>query len=71
MEKVYSISELARKLGIAPRKISDLFYFRKLDEAQCPMVGMRRIIPESYVATVKRVLRETGAFDRDPVPCPQ
>jgi hypothetical protein len=62
MSEVHSISGLARRWGIPPRKISDLFYARKLNEDRCPVIGGRRIIPASYVPTVERVLREVGAL---------
>lgn len=57
---VTNASEIARKHGIAPRLISDLFYARKLDENRCPIVGGRRVIPLEYVPEVERALRDAG-----------
>jgi hypothetical protein len=56
----YFISELARQFGVPPRVISDLFYQRVLDDAACPIVTNRRLIPAAYVDTVEQVLRERG-----------
>jgi hypothetical protein len=52
------VSEVARRLGVNPRSISTLFYCRKLDDGRCPIVGGRRMIPESYVPEIGRALRE-------------
>jgi hypothetical protein len=40
--------------------ISDLFYSRRLDDARCPIIGGRRLIPEDYISEIKEVLRELG-----------
>jgi hypothetical protein len=56
----FSVSELARRFGIPPRAISDLFYSRALDDAACPIVAHRRLIPLDYVQTVAQVLRARG-----------
>ena len=53
-----SISAIARQYGIPPRRISDLFYARKLDDRICPIVDGRRAIPIEYLPTVETVLRE-------------
>ena len=61
-----SVSGAARRISAetgvptAPRQISDLFYQRKLDDETCPVVGRFRIIPESYLSTIKDVLRQQG-----------
>ena len=56
----HTVSELARRFGVAPQKISELFYRRKLSDSICPVVAGRRLIPTDYVPTVERVLREAG-----------
>ena len=63
MDLPISISRLARELGIPPRKISDLFYARKLDDTRCPIIDGRRVIPVDYVPEIKRVLGENGVID--------
>lgn len=60
-----SISAIARRYGIPPRRISDLFYARKLDDRICPIVDGRRSIPIEYLPTVENVLRETGVLKQD------
>jgi hypothetical protein len=61
MSKTFTISDVARKLDVAPRTISDLFYGRHLDEGHCPRDHRgRRTIPASYVGEIERVLRERG-----------
>ena len=56
----YTVSEVARPCGVLPRVISDLFYSRRLDDARCPIIGGRRLIPEDYISEIKEVLRELG-----------
>jgi hypothetical protein len=54
------VSEVARRLGVRPRDISDLFYERRLSDDRCPVVGGRRLIPADYVPTIAKVLRREG-----------
>jgi len=51
-----SVSDVARRLGVKPRAVSDLFYQRVVDEDGCPVVGNRRLIPESAVAKIANAL---------------
>lgn len=60
MEKHLSVSEVARRLGSMPRDISDLFYRRELRDDLCPIVGGRRLIPESYVPEIEAALRRNN-----------
>ena len=53
----HSVSEVARQLGVKPRDISDLFYSRELRDDLCPIVGGRRLIPDTYVDKIAEVLR--------------
>ena len=55
-----SVSDTARRLGVAPKMISDLFYARVLDDDLCPVLGGRRVIPEEYVPTICEILTERG-----------
>lgn len=55
-----SVSEAARQLGAKPKDISDLFYSRELDDQQGPIVAGRRIIPEDYLPTIRRALKQRG-----------
>jgi hypothetical protein len=54
------VSEVARRPGVRPRDISDLFYQRKLSDECCPVIGGRRIIPPDYVPTIAEALRKEG-----------
>jgi hypothetical protein len=55
------VSEVARRIpGAKPKDISDLLYQRKLDDARCPLVGGRRLIPESYLPEIEAALRVAG-----------
>lgn len=60
-----SVSEAARRLGARPRDISDLFYRRLLRDDLCPIVGGRRLIPETYLGTILSALRR----ERRPLGC--
>lgn len=71
MPKFISISTLARRFGVAPRKISDLFYRRRLSDEICPVIDGRRIIPADYAPAIEAALREAGALPVGEVPCPQ
>jgi hypothetical protein len=55
-----TVSEIARRLGARPRDISDLFYRRQLSDERCPIIGGRRLIPESYVTAIAAALRRAG-----------
>jgi len=58
--KYLSVSEAARRLGARPRDISDLFYRRRLSDESCPIVGGRRLIPESRLSVIEMALRHAG-----------
>jgi hypothetical protein len=59
-----TVSEIARREGVPPRVISDLFYQRVLNDAQCPVVGGRRLIPVDYLPAITAALRERGRRGR-------
>lgn len=62
----FTVSEAARQiLGARPKDISDLLYRRRLDDARCPIVGGRRLIPLDYLPEVARVLREAGYLQQE------
>lgn len=54
------ISAVARRIGVSPQVLSNLFYRRILDDEKCPVVNGRRVIPADYVAVIEQVLRERG-----------
>jgi hypothetical protein len=53
-----TVSEVARRLGVRPRDISHLFYRRRLNDAACPIVGGRRLIPPDYLPVIVEALRD-------------
>ena len=56
------VSEVARKFGVPPKMISQLFYGRELSDDICPVVGGRRIIPDHYLGEIERLLRQRGSI---------
>jgi hypothetical protein len=56
------VSEVARKCGVPPKIISQLFYDRQLSDDICPVVGGRRLIPDHYVGEIERLLRQRGSI---------
>lgn len=55
-----TISECARRLGVAPRHISDLFYQRLIADELAPIQSGRRLIPEGQLHVIARELRRAG-----------
>jgi hypothetical protein len=60
----FSLSDVARRFGIAPRVLSDLFYQRKLDDARRVVIGSQRLIPANYLPEIEAVLREAGKIEK-------
>jgi hypothetical protein len=58
-----SVSEAARQIGAKPKTISDLLYQRQLRDDLCPIVGGRRLIPRSYLPTIRQVLVGRGLLE--------
>jgi hypothetical protein len=60
-----TVSEAARRIpGARPRDISQAFYDRLLRDDIAPLVGGRRLIPESYLPVIEMVLRRAGKLRR-------
>jgi hypothetical protein len=57
-----TVSEVARELdgsfgrAVTPRRISDLFYKRRLRDDICPIIGGRRMIPRYYLDEIAETL---------------
>ena len=64
--KQFTVSEAARELSrqtgvtIPPHVITNLFYKRLLDDETSPIVGRMRLIPDSYIPIIEKVLRDRG-----------
>jgi hypothetical protein len=67
----HTVSQAARRWGVPPRLISDLFYSRRLDDARCPIVGGRRLIPDDYMPEIEAALRHAGRLAGTEVDCAQ
>jgi hypothetical protein len=71
MENYFSVSDVARRLGATPRDISDLLYRRELRDDLCPIIGGRRLIPESYIHQIEAALmrhKRLAVTDRPQAP---
>jgi hypothetical protein len=60
----FTVSEAARRTGCRPRDISTLFYDRILGDDDAPIVGGRRMIPESLLPKITQLLTERCANRR-------
>ena len=65
MSNYLTVSDVVRELGIRPRDVSDLFYQRRLDDAECPVIGGRRLIPSSYVPFIRATLQASREAPED------
>jgi hypothetical protein len=68
MQQYLSVSEVARRIGVAPREVSDLFYARRLRDDLCPVIAGRRAIPPSYVPMIRAALKRAGRLTETAVP---
>jgi len=57
MADYVSISEAADRLQVAPRKISDLLYNRRIDHRQLLVKGGRRFLPERLLPQIALLLK--------------
>jgi hypothetical protein len=61
MERFIGAAEAARMAGAKkPRFVSDLFAQGRLDTDRCPVVAGCRMIPESYLPTIRAELAKKG-----------
>ena len=60
MSEYVSVGDVARRLGVRPAQITDLFYKRLLRDDLCPIVAGRRLIPPDYVEIIAAELRRKG-----------
>lgn len=59
LSQYMTVGEVARRLGARPKDVSDLLYRRELRDDLCPLVGGRRLIPETYLDEVEAALRRS------------
>ena len=55
-QQIYTITEVARLLGVPPRKISDLFYAQKIPSDDVQIIGRHRLMPISLLPTIRAAL---------------
>ena len=60
MCKPLAVGDVARKLGVRPSRITQLFYERRLSDDYCPIVAGRRLIPPDYISIIAMELRRKG-----------
>lgn len=60
MSDLLSVGETAKRIGARAPDITSAFYNGRLRDDLCPLVGGRRLIPESYVPMIEMVLRRAG-----------
>lgn len=60
-----SVSDVARRLRVRPRDVSDLFYQRVVADDQCPIVAGRRLIPADRLDGIASALARCGRLVND------
>jgi hypothetical protein len=68
MKTYRTVSDVSRRLSVRPRDISDLFYQRALNDAVCPVIGGRRLIPSDYLPTIQAKLKALRAARKEDEP---
>ena len=58
--ELLSVGDVARRLGVRPSRITQLFYERRLRDDLCPVVAGRRLIPPEIVEVIAMELRRKG-----------
>lgn len=56
MATYMSIAEAAKQLDSIPRRISDFFYSRQIDDSRCLHIGGQRAIPVDMLPELKLAL---------------
>lgn len=59
-----TVSDAARKLGVSPRDVSDLFYRRIIPDDSAPIVDGRRAIPDDLMWLIESKLQGMGKLRR-------
>lgn len=60
-----SVGDVARRLGVSPRRITDLYYSGRVRSDRCPVIAGRRLIPPDMVEVIAMALRRLGVRVRD------
>ena len=59
-EQYLAVGEVARRLGVRPRDLSDALYSGTLDRSRCVLAGGRWLLPMGYLAEAARILAHRG-----------
>ena len=57
---ILAVGEVADRLGVAPRLVTELFYTRRINPKRAPVVAGRRLIPVELVSVIAMELRRKG-----------
>ncbi len=57
---ILAVGDVADRLGVAPRQVSELFYTRRVSPKRAPVVAGRRLIPVELVSVIAMELRRKG-----------
>jgi len=60
-----SVGEVSRRIGARPQDVTTAFYRGLLRDDLCPLVGGRRLIPESYVDLIAMALKRAGKLAQE------
>ena len=60
-----SVGDIAKRLGVRPTQITDLFYKGRIRDDECPIVGGVRLIPPKYIDVIAMKLRRQGIRVRE------
>ena len=64
---IYSVSDIARRLGVKPSQITQLFYERRIRDDLAPIVAGRRLIPSDLIDVIALELRNKGITVNNPI----
>jgi hypothetical protein len=70
MPQFLTASQVAERLGVRPRDVSDAFYGRQLDPNRCQTVGEKkktRLIPVDMLDEIRDVMVRLGHLQSAPV----
>ena len=57
---ILAVGDVADRLGVAPRQVTELFYTRRVNPKRAPVVAGRRLIPVELVSVIAMELRRKG-----------
>ena len=58
--EILAVGDVADRLGVEPRRVTELFYTRQIHPDRAPVVAGRRLIPAELVPVIGMLLRRKG-----------